>query len=116
MIPRRPPAAHRGSTAPRGAPPARSWQERLDDPSEPLYTVGVAADLLGVDVQALRRLGNAVDQGEARSAGNHRRYSRNDLDRLAAAQQLAAEGHSTQSIAAILVLTAQLEDARRKER
>ena len=38
---------------------ARSWQERIGDPDEPVFTVGVAADLLGVDAQTLRRLGES---------------------------------------------------------
>lgn len=78
--------------------------------------MAVASDLLGIDTQSLRRLGSAIDQGEARSAGNHRRYSRNDLGRLAAALELAADGHNSQSIAAILLLTAELDEVRRKHR
>ena len=108
------PKSKRGGTAPGGAPSSRSWEQRLDDPDEPLYTVAVAADLLGTDPQALRRLGSAIEQGEARSEGNHRRYSRRDLGRLAAAMELAAGGHNSQSIAAILVLTAELEEVRRQ--
>ena len=76
--------------------------------------MAVASDLLGIDTQMLRRIGSAIDQGEARSAGNHRRYSRNDLSRLATALELAAEGHNSQSIVAILHLTSQLEEARRE--
>jgi hypothetical protein len=108
--------ARRGSAEPNGAPSSRTWRERVDDPDEPLFTVSVAADLLGIDAQALRRLGTAIEQGEARSEGNHRRYSRNDLERLSAALELAAAGHSNQSIAKILTLTAELEEARRRRR
>jgi MerR family transcriptional regulator/heat shock protein HspR len=98
---------------PNGATPsARSWRERIRDPAEPLYTIAVAADLLGVDPQSLRRLSKAIDQGEARSSGNQRRYSRHDLERLDDALQLAADGHNSQSIATILELTQQVAATR----
>ena len=93
---------------------ARSWQERIRDPAEPLYTIAVAADLLGVDTQSLRRLSKAIDQGEARSSGNQRRYSRDDLERLDDALRLAADGHNSQSIATILDLTQQVAATRER--
>jgi len=100
---------------PHGATPsARSWRERIRDPAEPLYTIAVAADLLGVDTQSLRRLSTAIDQGEARSSGNQRRYSRDDLERLDDALQLAADGHNSQSIATILELTQQVAATRER--
>jgi DNA-binding transcriptional MerR regulator len=70
--------------------------------------VAVAAELLGLDPQALRRLSATIDQGEARPSGNQRRYSRSDLERLSAAAELAAQGHSGRSITAILILTERL--------
>ncbi len=100
----------RGGGPPGAAPSARTWRERLNDPDEPLFTMAVAAELLGLDTQALRRLSTAIDQGEARPSGNQRRYSRADLERLSAAADLAAEGHNTQSIATILDLTARIAD------
>jgi hypothetical protein len=101
-------STRRGGDPGRVAPSARPWQERIVDPDEPLYTIAVAADLLGVDTQTLRRLSKAIDQGEARSSGNQRRYSRDDLQRLDDALQLAADGHNSQSIATILELTQQV--------
>ena len=98
----------------RATPSARSWRERIVDPDEPLYTIAVAADLLGVDTQSLRRLSKAIDQGEARSSGNQRRYSRDDLERLDDALQLAADGHNSQSIATILELTQQVAATRER--
>lgn len=93
----------------RAAPSRRTMQERLDDPTEPLYTVAVAADLLGLDPQAFRRLSNAIDQAQARPSGNQRRYSRQDLTRLAAAVDLASDGHNHQSIATILELQSRID-------
>jgi MerR family transcriptional regulator/heat shock protein HspR len=84
-------------------PPA-SWQERLDDPDEPLYTVGVVSDLLGLDTQTLRRLEDAISHASARPSGNQRRYSRRDLEALADAARLASEGNAPAAIATILAL------------
>lgn len=72
--------------------------------------MAVAAELLGLDTQALRRLSATIEQGEARPSGNQRRYSRSDLERLSAAADLASQGHSGQSIVTILDLTARLSD------
>ncbi|HMJ76118.1 MAG TPA: MerR family transcriptional regulator [Iamia sp.] len=89
---------------------SRSWRARLDDPDEPLYTVAVAADLLGVGTQALRRLGEALDVDGQRPSGNQRRYSRNDLERLSRAQELQDDGHAATSITRIMELEQQVGD------
>lgn len=93
------------------APSVRSWRARLDDPDEPLYTVAVAADLLGVDTQALRRLGEALDHDGRRPSGNQRRYSRHDLDLLSQALDLRNDGHAAASILVILDLERRVHDA-----
>jgi MerR family transcriptional regulator/heat shock protein HspR len=80
----------------------RPWQERLNDPDEPLYTVGVAADLLGVDAQTIRRLQVAAVQSSARPSGNQRR--RRDLEMLAAAAELSRDGIAAPAIGRILDL------------
>jgi DNA-binding transcriptional MerR regulator len=94
----------------------RSWRDRVEDPDEPLFTMAVAAELLGLDTQTLRRLGDAIDQNEARPSGNQRRYSRTDLERLSDAADLARQGHNAQSITIILDLTSRLADAEESER
>jgi len=96
--------------AQRTTPRARTWRDRLDDPGEPLFTMAIAADLLGLDVQALRRLGEAVDRDGARPSGNQRRYSRDDLEVLGRAADLAGEGHNTTAITRILELEQQVGD------
>lgn len=93
------------------APESRSWQERLDDPDEPLYTVAVVGDLLGLDSQSLRRLGAAISQESARPSGNQRRYTRNDIDRLAAAAHLANQGYAPAALARIHRLEQQIDQA-----
>jgi MerR family transcriptional regulator/heat shock protein HspR len=87
-----------------GVLPLRPWQQRLDDPDEPLYTVGVAADLLGVDAQTIRRLQGAAVHASARPSGNQRRYSRRDLEILAAAAVLSKDGINAAAIGRILEL------------
>ncbi|MDQ1466977.1 MAG: hypothetical protein QOH10_1392 [Actinomycetota bacterium] len=88
----------------------RPWQERLNDPDEPLYTVGVAADLLGVDAQTIRRLQVAAVQTSARPSGNQRRYSRRDLEILAAAAELSRDGIAAPAIGRILELERRVRD------
>jgi len=106
----------RGGGAPKGAASSsRSWPQRLDDPDEPLYTVGVAADLLGTDNQTLRRLEEALDRSSARPSGNQRRYSRRDLVSLHAALQLVREGHPPQSAVRILALQDHIEVLERED-
>ena len=99
--------SRRATPGPDGTEP-RSWRARLDDPDEPLYTVAVAADLLGVGTQALRRLGEALDLDGQRPSGNQRRYSRTDLERLSRAQELQGDGHAATSITRIMELERQV--------
>jgi MerR family transcriptional regulator, heat shock protein HspR len=100
----KPARAARGDANPPDVPSTRPWQERLNDPDEPLYTVGVAADLLGVDAQTIRRLQFAAVQHSARPSGNQRRYSRRDLEILAAAAELSRDGITAAAIGRILEL------------
>jgi MerR family transcriptional regulator/heat shock protein HspR len=88
-------------------PPA--WQTRLDDPAEPLYTLAVVSDLLGVDPQTVRRMDIPQLAGPARPSGNQRRYSRNDVALLAHAFQLSNEGLSMGAIARILALELEVQ-------
>jgi MerR family transcriptional regulator, heat shock protein HspR len=103
------PTRRGGGRAEGSAPSSRSWQARLDDPHEPLYTVGVAAELLDTDPQALRRLEVASDQISARPSGNQRRYSRRDIEVLAAAMELARDGVPPAAIARVLELERRVE-------
>jgi DNA-binding transcriptional MerR regulator len=100
-------------------PPARSWRTRLADPDEALYTSAVTADLLGVDVQTLRRLETATGEASDRPSGNQRRYSRHDIERLARAVQLRAEGIPGRALGPIIELEQQVNrqpGARERER
>jgi DNA-binding transcriptional MerR regulator len=84
-----------------------AWEEALDDATEPLYTVGVVAELMGVEPQVVRSYDRrgVVRPGRARSG--HRRYSRDHIRRLARAMRLSEEGIPPRGITRIL----ELEDA-----
>ena len=66
--------------------------DMLDDEHYPAYTMGRAAEIVGVSQDFLRRLGEAKLITPNRSAGGHRRYSRYQL-RLAARAADGAYGH-----------------------
>ncbi len=86
--------------------------DRLDDPDHPTYGMGQAAELLGVPAAFLRSLDTAGLLTPARSEGGHRRYSRNQLDRVVALRDLAEQGHTLASAAEILDLRAELDQER----
>ena len=87
----------------------RGWQDALDDPDEPLYTVGVVAELMGLDAQVVRGYDKRGLVSPRRSGSGHRRYSRHDIERLSRAVDLSEEGVSTAGIERILQLEDQLE-------
>lgn len=97
------------ASSPAPPPDDRPWRERLDDPDEPLFTVAIAADLLGVDTQYLRRLADTIDPVTTRPSGNQRRYSRADLLRLGRAVELVGDGHRAASAGHIADLEARLD-------
>jgi DNA-binding transcriptional MerR regulator len=86
--------------------------DRLDDLDHPTFGMGQAAELLDVPPAFLRSLDAAGLLSPARSEGGHRRYSRNQLDRVVALRALADEGHTLASAAEILDLRADLDHER----
>lgn len=56
---------------------------RLHGPDEPVYTIGVAARLLGVSTQVLRQFDREGLLDVARTDANTRLYSENDMRLLA---------------------------------
>jgi MerR family transcriptional regulator/heat shock protein HspR len=88
----------------RGVGPIPSWQQRLEDPAAPLFTMAVVADVLGVDQQVIRRLDVAGIMQTARPSGNQRRYSRDDVALIAYAISLQESGVSRPGITRILEL------------
>lgn len=81
------------------------------DEQTPKYTIAVIADLSGLPQQQLRRLELAGLLTPARTAGNARRYSDNDLAQIMEIITLAAEGINMAGISHILRLRAELTAA-----
>ncbi|SDG32506.1 helix-turn-helix domain-containing protein [Klenkia brasiliensis] len=91
----------------RPAPPAPSGTDpldRLDDPDRPTYTIGQAAELLGVQVAFLRSLDSSGVVEPARSSGGHRRWSRAQLRVAARVRVLLDDGHPLGSAEVIIGL------------
>ncbi|MCO7221380.1 helix-turn-helix domain-containing protein [Klenkia sp. PcliD-1-E] len=86
------------------APPAPDPLDRLDDPDRPTYTIGQAAELLGVQVAFLRSLDSSGVVEPARSAGGHRRWSRAQLRVAARVRVLLDDGHPLGSAEVIIGL------------
>ncbi|MBR8743496.1 MerR family transcriptional regulator [Nocardiopsis sp. MG754419] len=87
--------------------------DRFDDDDYPAYTVGAAADMIGVTPAFLRALGRAELIEPLRSDGGHRRYSRYQLKIAARARELVDEGTPVESACRIIILEDQLQEARR---
>ena len=84
------------------------WQVRLDDPDEPLFTLAVVAELFGVDPQVIRRMDQAGVSAAQRTGGNHRRYSRNDVQAIGQAFTMRRNGVANTAMAQILALQQQV--------
>jgi DNA-binding transcriptional MerR regulator len=86
----------------------------FDDDDYPAYTMGRAAEIIGVSQDFLRRLGDARLIDPARSAGGHRRYSRHQLRLAARAREMCDQGTDLAAACRIIVLEDQLAEARRQ--
>lgn len=84
------------------------WHVRLDDPNEPLFTLAVVSDLFGVDPQVIRRMDQAGVCAAQRTEGNHRRYSRNDIEALGQAFSMRRDGVPHNAMAQIIALQHQV--------
>lgn len=85
--------------------------DKLDDPAYPAFTIGQAANLLGVQQAFLRNLDSAGIVKPERSEGGHRRYSRRQLETVVRMRDLLDEGHNLASAAQILGLENELAAA-----
>ena len=80
--------------------------------NQAIYVISVAAELAGVHPQTLRvyeRKGLLTPQ---RTAGNTRRYSERDIERLRRIQELTNEGINLAGVMRIMELEIELERAR----
>ncbi|MCA2228889.1 MULTISPECIES: helix-turn-helix domain-containing protein [Nonomuraea] len=105
-------------------PPARSdptlapskANDRFDDEDYPAYSMGAAAEMLGVTAAFLRALGAAKLIEPQRSSGGHRRYSRYQLRLAARARELVDQGTALEAACRIVILEDQLAEALRMNR
>jgi DNA-binding transcriptional MerR regulator len=89
-----------------------SGADRFDDATYPAYSMGTAADLIGVEPAFLRTLGQEGLLTPHRSTGGHRRYSRDDLSLATRARAIVDEGHTVAAACRIVLLEHQLAQTR----
>jgi DNA-binding transcriptional MerR regulator len=87
--------------------------DMLNDEDYPAYTMGRAAEIIGVSQDFLRRIGDLKLITPLRSAGGHRRYSRYQLRLAARARELCDQGTALEAACRIIILEDQLEEALR---
>src|SRR5919106_4757260 len=78
-----------------------------------VYIISVAAELAGVHPQTLRIYERKGLVRPARTAGNTRRYSERDIDRLREIQDLTGRGVNLAGVKMIMELQQELEMASR---
>ncbi|WP_231618797.1 helix-turn-helix domain-containing protein [Nonomuraea sp. SBT364] len=88
-------------------------EDRFDDEDYPAYSMGAAAEMLGVTPTFLRALGAAKLIEPKRSGGGHRRYSRYQLRLAARARELVDQGTPVEAACRIIILEDQLAEALR---
>jgi DNA-binding transcriptional MerR regulator len=95
-------------------PATRDAADRFDDEHYPAYTMGRAAEMLGVTQGFLRSLDAAKLIEPQRSAGGHRRYSRYQLRLAARVRELLDQGTGLDAACRIVTLEDQLHDSERR--
>ena len=86
----------------------------FEDADFPAYTMGRAAEMIGVTPAFLRSLGTAGLIEPERSLGGHRRYSRHQLQLAVRVRQLLDEGLPLAAACRIVTLEDRLETAERR--
>src|SRR4051812_33504039 len=86
----------------------------FEDADFPAYTMGRAAEMIGVTPAFLRSLGAAGLIEPDRSLGGHRRYSRHQLQLAARVRQLLDEGLLLAAACRIVTLEDRLAAAHRR--
>ncbi|MGV9822221.1 MerR family transcriptional regulator [Nocardia xishanensis] len=90
-----------------------SAADKLDDDTYPAYSMGRAAEILGVTPAFLRGLDAAELLTPQRSPGGHRRYSRYQLRIAARVRELVDAGNTLDAACRIVILEDQLAEAQR---
>ena len=86
----------------------------FEDADFPAYTMGRAAEMIGVTPAFLRSLGAAGLIEPERSIGGHRRYSRHQLHLAGRVRQLLDEGIALTAACRIVTLEDRLATAHRR--
>ncbi len=93
----------------KGGRRAQSGSGRLPIPSDrPIFTLSVAADLLGLHPRTLRIYEEKRLVVPARTEGNRRRYSQNDINRFQAIRLLTVRGVNLEGVRIILDMAGEL--------
>ncbi len=71
-------------------------------------TLAVVSELFGVDPQVIRRMDQAGVCAAQRTEGNHRRYSRNDVEAIGQAFSMRRDGMAHNAMAQIIALQQQV--------
>ncbi len=88
-------------------------EDKFDDDDYPAYSMGRAAEIVGVTQAFLRSLDTARLISPQRSEGGHRRYSRYQLRIASRARELVDQGTPLESACRIIILEDQLAEAQR---
>jgi MerR family transcriptional regulator, heat shock protein HspR len=86
----------------------------FEDADFPAYTMGRAAEMIGVTPAFLRSLGTAGLIEPERSHGGHRRYSKHQLELAGRVRQLLDEGIALAAACRIVTLEDRLAAAHRR--
>jgi DNA-binding transcriptional MerR regulator len=90
--------------------------DRFDDEHYPAYTMGRAAEMIGVAPAFLRSVEAARLFDPTRSGGGHRRYSRYQLRLAARVREIADQGTGVEAACRIVILEDQLAEAQELNR
>ena len=85
--------------------------DKFDDEDYPAYTMGRAAEMLGVSQAFLRSVEQARLFVALRSQGGHRRYSRYQLRLAGRVREITDQGTPVEAACRIVILEDQLRDA-----
>ncbi|HEY0636591.1 MAG TPA: MerR family transcriptional regulator [Pseudonocardiaceae bacterium] len=86
-------------------------QDKFDDEHYPAYTMGRAAEMIGVTPGFLRSLDEAKLIEPQRSTGGHRRYSRAQLRVASRVRELVDQGTGLDAACRIVTLEDKLHEA-----
>jgi DNA-binding transcriptional MerR regulator len=102
-----------GGAAPSATSRVRRSAPRPDD-AAPLYTVSQVAALLDVQAAFVRRLDTEGVVVPVRTTGGQRRYSRDEIDHIAALVELIDEGLTLAGAQRIVELENEIAELRRQ--